>query len=89
MVGAMPHSSPKLVRYGAPAALFACGAALLAAGAPAAFGWTLIVVALACAAERAKPAVEPLRRGGAGSREQRAEEHRHLAESRRWLSGPR
>jgi hypothetical protein len=95
MVEAMARLSRKLPRYGAATAFFACGVAFLVAGWSAAFAWTLIVVALVCAAQSASTTLagspsEQGRGAGADSREQRvAGEQRHLAESRRSLSGPR
>jgi hypothetical protein len=95
MVGAMARLPHKLLRYGAATALFACGVAFLVAGWSAAFAWTLIVVSLVCAARGASTPLAGSSwddgvRGGADSRGQRqAGEHRHLAEFRRALSGPR
>ncbi len=93
MVGAMSRLSRKLLRYAAAAALFVCGVAILVAGWPAAYAWTLIVFSLACAAQFAGPTLagprsEP-RHGGAGRGEPRVAERRHRAESLRSLSGPR
>jgi hypothetical protein len=91
----MSPLSRKLLRYCAPAALFACGAAFLVTGRSAAVAWTLIVVSLAGVAQRANARVAEAPSGpGCDHRthtgEQRVtEEHRHLAESRRSLSGPR
>jgi hypothetical protein len=91
----MSPLSRKLLRYGVPAAFFACGMALLVAGWSAAFAWTLIVVSLACVAQcanagRAETPSDPVSDGRANTGEQRvSEQHRRLAESRRSLSGPR
>jgi hypothetical protein len=87
----MARLSRKLLQYGAAAAFLACGVAFLVAGWPAAFAWTLIVVALVCASTTlAGSPPEHGCCGGADSREHRAAgENRHLAESRRSLSGPR
>lgn len=93
MVGAMSPFSRKLMRYGAPAAVFACGLALLATGRPAGFAWTLIVLSLGWALQLATAIGPPSerrrhqRRHGGQDRE--AVEQRHLAESRRTLSVPR
>ena len=54
MVRAMSRPSRKFLPYGAAAASFACGVAMLATGWPAGFAWTLIVVSLACAAQCAR-----------------------------------
>ena len=95
MVGAMSALSRKLLQYAAPATLFACGVAFLVTGRSAAVAWTLIVVSLAGVAQRASAGVagtpsDPLCDHRAHTGEQRvAEEHRHLAESRRSLSSPR
>src|SRR5690348_10440473 len=50
------HVTPfrKLLRWGAPAAFFGIGVALLVAGLPPGIAWTLIVVALAWAAHCAR-----------------------------------
>jgi hypothetical protein len=95
MVGAMSPLSRKLLRYGAPAALFACGAAFLMTGRSAAVAWTLIVVSLAGVAQRAnaraaETATDPGCDQHAHIGEPRVtEERRHRAQSRRSLSGPR
>jgi hypothetical protein len=93
MVGAMSPLSRKLLRYSAPAAVFACGLALLATGRPAGFAWTLIVLSLGWAVQRADaigtPSDRPPQERRHGGQHREPLEQRHLAESRRTLSGPR
>jgi hypothetical protein len=89
----MSPLSRRVLRHAAPAAFFACGVAFLAAGWPAGFAWTLIVVSLGWAAQRANAVAPPsdLPRDDrlTGGQQRDAVQHRHLAESRRTLSRPR
>jgi|SRR3954454_8968097 len=95
MVVAMSRPSRKVLRFGAPAAFFAGGVALLVAGGAAGLAWTLIVGAFGWAAHCASAAVAGspsdavCNDTSAGRQRYGPTEHRHLAESRRSLSGPR
>jgi hypothetical protein len=89
----MAPLSRTLLRYSAPAAVFACGLALLAVGWPAGFAWTLIVLSLGwagqCANAIGAPSGRPRHERRHGRQHCEAVEQRHLAESRRTLSRPR
>jgi hypothetical protein len=89
MVGAMSPFSRKLLRYGASVASFACGLSLLAAGGPAGFAWTLIVVSLGLAVQWTNAIGPPS--GGPRQDVTPSEpvERRDVADARRALSGPR
>jgi hypothetical protein len=88
----MSPLSRKLLRYAAPAALFACGVAVLVAGWPAAFAWTLIVVSLVGVAQRANapragtPSDPVSDHRADGGERGLAEDRLHPGESRRSLS---
>jgi hypothetical protein len=86
MVGGMSPFRRTLLRYGAATASFACGLALLAVEGPAGLAWTLIVLSLGLAVQRAS-AIPPCDRPHRHHTD--AVEQRHLAESRRTLLGPR
>jgi hypothetical protein len=94
MVEAMSRPSRKLLRYGAAAAFFTGGVAVVVAGWAAALAWTLIVVGLVCATQGTSTTLpgarsEHVRGGPADSGAERvAEGHRYLAERRRSPSHP-
>lgn len=93
MVGAMSPLSRKLLRYGASVACFACGLSMLAAGWPAGFAWTLIVLSLGVAVQWTKaigpPSGRPRQNGRDGGQHAEPIERRDVSEVRRALSGPR